>query len=143
MTIPWRPPKKRHEVERILREHPAYSSRCDEAAKGIWPLARGQDGGAGFWLLRPAPWCGPLLMIQKGVIGILPKGIPDPPKWTHHICVTAEEHCVCALTGPDGFAQERYVEEKFQHAEDVHATEIADVAGLDETLAEMRAGWRA
>ncbi|WP_437726601.1 hypothetical protein [Sorangium sp. So ce861] len=140
MTITWRPPTKRSRVERILHDHPAHSSRCDEAAKAIWPLAREQDDDAGFWLLRAAPWCGPLLMIQKGLIGILPKGIPDPPKWTHHICVATEKHCVCALTGADGFPEERYLAEKFQYAEDVHTTRVAGCSELDESLATLRAG---
>jgi hypothetical protein len=39
-------------------------------------------------------------------------------RWFHHVTVAAAEHCVDALTGPDGHARATYLDAHFEHAEE-------------------------
>ncbi|HSN99961.1 MAG TPA: hypothetical protein VLS89_16815 [Candidatus Nanopelagicales bacterium] len=135
MAIRWKPSSKRKRVEKILSDHDAYSSRCDQAALEIFPLANEQDTTSQFWLLRPAPECGPA-MVEAGVIGILalPEVLPKPPKWTYHVCVETELHCVCSLTGPDGCPNDRYIIEKFQYPEVIRPHPMASAEALRAAL---------
>lgn len=131
MAIRWRPIRKRGCVKRALREHPAQSSRCDRAAVEILPIARTQDAGARLWLLRAAPECGPAACI-------LAKGISNPPRWAYHVCVEAQVHCVCALTGAGGTPSGQYIDDNFQYPEMVRPIPVEDAEALHTALDRMR-----
>lgn len=102
----------------------------------IFPLARDQDVKARFWLLRADPRCGPVVMFEEGRISILARSsvLPNPPRWTYHVCVEAELHCVCALTGPDGTPNDRYIRETFQYPEDIRSDLVESPEVLRATL---------
>lgn len=112
------------------------SARCREAAEGVIQVARTQDPRARFWLLRPSPDCGPAAMIKQGQIRILPS-IQNPPRWTHHVCVETERHCVCALAGAGGAPRESYVATHFQYPNDVEVRKIKNESVL---AAKLRVG---
>lgn len=122
MPIRWRPKFKRGCVQKILDAHPLEQSRCEEAAFGVWLVAKTQDDRPLFWVLRPAWDVGPGWMIEEGRIGIIP-ALPEPPrpKWMYHVCVETDLHCVCALTGADGAASDSYCATQFQDGDAVHA----------------------
>lgn len=91
MPIAWTRPQ-RQRVQRALRDHPADSGRCEQAARRILPTAHERDAAAQIWQLWPA---------DEDASFVIPKA-PAGVLWYIHYTVEAEQHCVDALTGVDG-----------------------------------------
>lgn len=116
MTIGWSP-EARRAVAAALAKHPVRSGRCADAAREVLPFALQHDPVAQPNLVRPGPKA-------PRASYVLPRGVLPTPRWTHHVTVGVEAHCVDSLTGPDGTAREGYLTEHFQYAEYL---EMADV----------------
>jgi hypothetical protein len=102
VAINWQPPSKAKRVDAILAARDYTTGLCVEAAAEIHPLAAEQDPHARFLLVRPHPKMGPVMRrAGDGRAGILPNRRPAP-KWSHHVSVETQDHCVCALTGSPG-----------------------------------------
>jgi hypothetical protein len=99
MPIAWTRPQ-RQRVQRALRDHPADSGRCEQAARRILPTAHERDAAAQIWQLRPA---------DEDASFVIPKA-PAGVLWYIHYTVEAEQHCVDALTGVDGTPRDSYLE---------------------------------
>ncbi len=55
-------------------------------------------------------------MIDEGSISIAPN-VGPPLRWTYHVCVETQEHCVCILTGVGGTPKTTYLTSHFQDAD--------------------------
>lgn len=99
MPIAWTRPQ-RQRVQRALRDHPADSGRCEQAARRILPPAHERDAAAQIWQLWPA---------DEDASFVIPK-VPAGVLWYLHYTVEAEQHCVDALTGVDGTPRDSYLE---------------------------------
>jgi hypothetical protein len=99
MPIAWTRPQ-RQRVQRALRDHPADSGRCEQAARRILPTAHERDAAAQIWQLWPA---------DEDASFVIPKA-PAGVLWYVHYTVEAEQHCVDALTGVDGTPRDSYLE---------------------------------
>ncbi len=114
MSIEWTA-KQRREVEECLARNPANSGNCLEVARGILPIGQEQDVNARPWKLRPRPGQG-RFVVPKVSVG---------NRWFHHFTVEAVEHCVDALTGPDGTQIPGYLAEHWRYSE---ALELVDTS---------------
>ena len=99
MPIAWTRPQ-RQRVQRALRDHPADSGWCEQAARRILPTAHERDAAAQIWQLWPA---------DEDASFVIPK-MPSGVLWYIHYTVEAEQHCVDALTGVDGTPRDSYLE---------------------------------
>jgi hypothetical protein len=99
MPIAWTRPQ-RQRVQRALRDHPADSGRCEQAARRILPTAHERDAAAQIWQLWPA---------DEDASFVIPKA-PAGVLWYIHYTVEAAQHCVDALTGVDGTPRDSYLE---------------------------------
>ncbi|MBP8809740.1 MAG: hypothetical protein KBG48_08090 [Kofleriaceae bacterium] len=104
MAIAWTV-EQRVRVQRVLRECPVDSGRCEQAASRICPIARERDPSATRWRMTPA----------EGRF-VLPAE-PEVGRWYFHVTVEAEAHCVDALTGPGGTMRSEYLERHWRHGD--------------------------
>src|SRR4051794_22197797 len=90
MALQWKS-RQRQDVERILKNHPRDSGKCEEAAKKILPIALDHDPNARTLKIAPK---------GRGRF-VLPKVKLDKP-WYYHFTTEVSLHYVDALTGADG-----------------------------------------
>lgn len=115
MAIPWSNVQRRR-VSRELARLPPQSGRCQDAARGILPVAREVDPSA----------CGILIKPAGRARYVLPKVALAGSPWRFHVTVQATQHYVDALTGADGTPIDSYFDEHWKYSEP-EAYEIAPV----------------
>lgn len=138
MPVAWKPKSVKVKVQDVLDEHDATSDRCETAAKEIFDLAC-ERHAVGFGLLLPVPEAGPVVSHRKKVR--IAAHTVDKEKryyWYHHVCVTLQDHCVCALTTAEGHPRLTYLDTYFEYPEYTHFEDIATPDELDERLVEVR-----
>lgn len=97
MPVSWSP-LQHSQVTEVLRQHPAESNRCYQAARDILPVARQVDAGA----------CARKLVPREGRFIV-----PKPPlrvRWFEHAAVHVQQHVVDAVTGVEGTPERSYLE---------------------------------
>jgi hypothetical protein len=102
---------QRQQVEAVLEAHPASSGRCEQAARGVLPVARELSSLARARRLLP----------KEGWF-VVPR-ISTGARWYEHYSVHVHEHFVDALTGVDGTEQEVYLQSHWKYAEGLEWTE--------------------
>lgn len=104
MTINWSE-LQRGSVDEILKRHHVHSGQCNRAAIAILPIAREVDPEAETYSIRP----------RDKRRNMAPKVSLRGSRWWVHFTVRVTEHCVDALTGPDGTAAASYLATYFDH----------------------------
>ena len=123
MAVDWEP-EERAAIERGIVQHPVTSNRCAALARIVYRIAQPRDGqtrGIQIHPKTPARW-------------ILPKR-PLPRLWGTHTLIETQEHRVDALTGADGCASERYLEEHYRYPQALAAHDV-DVFSVDPWIEE-------
>lgn len=121
MSLDWTK-EERLTLERGIADHGIHTGRCAAFARIAHAVARPRDEGARGIQIRPAP----------GARFLVPK-VSRIPYWGSHTYVETRAHAVDAITGPDGYAAEKFLLDHWEYSSSIRKIE-ANPAMIDQGI---------
>jgi hypothetical protein len=125
MSLDWTE-EERLALEKGVAAHGIRSGRCAALARIVYVIAKPRDEHAHGVQIKPAG-CGRWLVPNR------PEAIPY---WESHTYVETRSHAVDAITGPEGYAAEMFLEKHWAFSTLIDKSEV-DPATVDPDIQYM------